>query len=130
MSLKDVFQSGCEFLSETDKSVGRCSLSNAVPAGKSLVLETVTGYYYGDSGATLGAAFLTIAGVRHAFPWVQCGSRTSSLEDRRFYGFNHYVRLYIDGPATLQFDAAGAAGGTSYSGGYSVSGYLQDIPPQ
>jgi len=81
----------------------------------------------------LGAALLSSGDPRHivhAFPWVQSGSLTNTGSDRRFYGFNHLVRLYVDGPATLQFDADGAAGGIGDpSGGYSVSGFLEALPP-
>jgi LysM domain len=114
----------------TDVSLGRCVLPKTVPAGKRLVIETVTGYYYEDSGI-LGAALLSYGDpehTQHAFPWVQCGLYTAV--DRRFFAFAHSVRLYIDGPATLQFDADGGAGGVSNpDGGYSVSGFLEGLPP-
>jgi hypothetical protein len=126
------FRTQCK-MSDSSESLGRCTLSKSVPAGKRLVLETVTGAYYGD-GAVLGAAYLTIKAanefVEYAFPWVQSGALTSNSSDRRFYGFNHYVQLYVNGPASLQFDAAGGAftGSAHYSGWYSVSGYLVDLP--
>ena len=110
-------------------SAGRCVLPDPVRAGKRLVIETVTGMYYQDGGL-LGAAYLTVGNLRHAFPWVQCGSLTGGSEDRRFHGFNHYVRLYVDGPATLRFDADGGAsfgGGSDPSGSYTVTGYLEDL---
>ena len=97
-------------------------------------IETVTGYYYQDGGV-LGAALLSYGDpghVVHAFPWVQCGSLTGTGDDLRFYGFNHNVRLYIDGPASLQFDADGGSGfggSGNPSGGYSVSGFLEGLPP-
>jgi LysM repeat protein len=118
----------------TNDSAGRCILPQAVPAGQRLVIETVTGYYYQDGGV-LGAALLSFGDpdhIVHAFPWVQSGSLTNTGTDRRFYGFNHSVRLYIDGPATLQFDADGGAGfggSGNPSGGYSVSGFLEGLPP-
>ena len=125
---KDVYNSGCEFDRATETGAGRGILPRAVPTKKRLVIETVTGYYIGNSDV-LGAAYLTVGGVRHAFPWVQCGSLTSDPTDEKFYGFNHFVHLYVDGPAELQFDADGGAftGQGNYSGGYSVSGYLVDI---
>lgn len=126
------FQAGCDISSSTDQSQGRCKLTKSVPTGKRLVIETVTGYYYGD-GAMMGAAYLTINGVRHAFPWLQVGTLNSSdPASRRFYGFNHAVQLYVKGPADVQFDTDGGTsiGNSSYSGGYSVSGYLVDLPTQ
>jgi hypothetical protein len=115
----------------TNDSAGRCVLPEKVPAGKRLVIETVTGFYFQDGGV-LGAALLSYGDpghVVHAFPWVQCGALGTGV-DRRFYGFNNSVRLYIDGPATLQFDADGGSGfGNSSSGGYSVSGFLEALPP-
>lgn len=133
----DPFRSTCDISSSTSVSLGRCAFSNTLPEGKRLVLETVTGAYSGDS-EILGAAYLTVEGVRYVFPWVQAG-RAFSLESdplslaraRGFYGFNHYVQIYVDGPATLQMDAAGGAslgGSSSYSGWYSLSGYLVDLP--
>jgi LysM repeat protein len=125
----ELFRSGGEM---TNVSIGRCILPDQVPPGQRLVIETVTGYYYLDGGV-LGAALLTYGDrnhIRHAFPWVQNGSLTNTGDDRRFYGFNHNVRLYVDGPATLMFDADGAAGGGGDpSGGYSVSGFLEALPP-
>jgi hypothetical protein len=125
----DLFRTGGPM---TSASIGRCVLPDQVPAGKRLVVETVTGYYHHDGGV-LGAALLSYGDSRHivhAFPWIQCGSLTNTGTDRRFYGFNHFVRLYVDGPATLQFDAHGAAGGlSSPSGGYSLSGFLEALPP-
>lgn len=123
----EVFRSGGRMGSSISDSLGRCKLPDSVPAGKRLVIETVTGYYYGD-GALLGTTLLNIAGVTYAFPWVQCGGVGSWPEGRSFYGFNHFVHLYVDGPAELQFDAAGGAGGGSYDGGYSISGYLVNHP--
>jgi hypothetical protein len=131
MSVLDVFRSGARF-DTSAPSIGRAVLPDSVPAGKRLVLETVTGYYYGD-GAVLGAAYLDVyvSGevVSYGFPWVQCGGFGEAQEDRRFYGFNHYVRIYIDGPADLQFDVDGGAfaGSSSYSGTYAVSGHLIDL---
>ena len=125
----DLFRTGGEMI---DVSIGRCILPDQVPGGRRLVIETVTGFYYSDGGV-LGAALLSSGDPRHivhAFPWVQSGSLTNTGSDRRFYGFNHLVRLYVDGPATLQFDADGAAGGSGDpSGGYSVSGFLEALPP-
>ena len=111
-------------------SLGRCVLPDPVPAGKRLVIETVTGVYYQDGGL-LGPAYMTIKGLRYGFPWVDCGRLTGKGEDRRFFGFNHYVRLYVDGPETLQFDAYGGASfgsGSDPSGSYTVTGYLEDLP--
>ncbi|KRV48616.1 hypothetical protein AQ490_24040 [Wenjunlia vitaminophila] len=120
----DVFRSSGDF---DNTSIGRCVLPAGVPAGKRLVIETVTGHYYADGGV-LGPAYMDANGVRYGFPWTQCGSLGHDTGDRRFYGFTHQVRLYVDGPATLQFDAYGAAGGTGQpSGGYSVTGYLEPL---
>src|SRR5258707_3754244 len=112
---KVVFRSGCEMGSSMSGSFGRCTL-DSVPAKKQLVIETVTGFYNGDQ-AMLGAAYLTIGEVRYAFPWVQCGGDTWP-KGRNYYGFNHFVHLYVDGPAELQFDVAGGAteGEATYSG--------------
>jgi hypothetical protein len=127
--MTNVFQSGGDF-DQSGVSIGRCILPDSVPAGKRLVLETVTGFYYGD-GAELGAAFLTVGSCRFAFPWVQCTAPDSDFSDRRFYGFNHFVRIYVDGPAQLEFDVDGATEGgdptTGYSGTYAVAGYLVDL---
>ena len=123
-----VFQSGGDF-DQSGVSIGRCVLPDAVPNGKRLILETVTGFYFGD-GAELGSAFLTVGAFRFAFPWIQCTSPGATPGDRRFYGFNNFVRIYIDGPAQLQFDADGASffgGTTSFSGTYAVSGHLVDL---
>ncbi len=123
-----VFQSGGNF-DQSGSSLGRCILPDSVPKKKRLILETVTGFYYGD-GSELGAAYITIGGVQFAFPWVQCTSPGASFSDRRFYGFNHFVRIYVDGPAQLQFDADGGfSSGTtaSFSGTYAVSGHLVDL---
>jgi LysM repeat protein len=124
----EVYRSGGEMINE---SIGRCILPQPVPPGRRLVIETVTGYYYLDGGV-IGAAFLSLGGLRYAFPWVQCGSLGLGPTDRRFFGFNHAVRLYVDGPATLQFDADGGSftgGGDNHpSGGYTVTGYLEAPP--
>jgi hypothetical protein len=127
--MNNIFLSGGDF--NDQGSVGRCVLPDTVPQGKQLVLETVTGFYYGD-GALVGAAYLTVGGYRFAFPWVQCSAPGPTFADRRWYGFNHNVRIYINGPATLEFDADGGQGGgtpgyTSISGSYAVSGHLVDI---
>jgi hypothetical protein len=119
-----VYQSGGDF--DNSGSIGRCVLPDKVPAGKRLILETVTGFYFGDA-AELGSAFLGVGQLRFAFPWVQCTAPEADFQDRRFYGFNHFVRIYIDGPATLQFDADGARGGGSINGTYAVSGHLVDL---
>lgn len=122
----DVFISGGDM---DNTSLGRCVLPDRVPAGRRLVLETVTGAYSSD--IVLGAAFLTVNNrVRYAFPWVQCGTPGSPAIKARFYGFNHFVHIYISGPAVLQFDAAGGAGGLDEnpSGFYAVSGYLEGLP--
>jgi hypothetical protein len=122
-----VFQSGGDFDS-SGVSDGRCILPDSVPNGKRLVIETVTGFYYGD-GARLGAAYLTVGGFRFAFPWTQCTSPGPTVTDRIFYGFNNYVRIYVDGPAQLQFDADGGSsfgGSTYFSGSYALSGILVD----
>lgn len=126
-----IFRSSCSVDSTTDVSVGRCTLPDTVPAGKRLFIETVTGTYWGDA-YVLGAAYLTIAGHRYGFPWVQSGALTSDIDDRRFYGFNHAVKLYVDGPASVRFDAYGGAsqGGGSYSATYAVSGRLKPLPPE
>lgn len=127
----DVFRTHGDMISE---SLGRCVLPDKVPAGRRLVIETVTGMYNGDE-EILGAAFLShgAAGTpRYAFPWILCG--TAFDGKRRFFAFNHSVRIYVDGPATLQFDAAGGAsvGGGIYDhpdGEYSISGFLEGLPP-
>lgn len=124
----EVFRSGGDF---DNTSLGRCVLPDRVPAGRRLVVETVTGMYFAD-GEVLGAAFLTLGGIRYAFPWVQCGSLGEGPTDRRFFGFNHRVRLYVDGPAQLQFDADGGAshgGSGNPSGSYSLTGHLEGLPP-
>ncbi|WP_157896133.1 hypothetical protein [Mycobacteroides chelonae] len=110
-------------------SLGRCTLPDQVPAGMRLTIETVTGYYSADGGGILGAAFLGFAGgLRYAFPWVECGTPPNNI--RRFFGFNHAVRIYVDGPAVLEFDAAGGSGAgiERASGQYSVSGFLEPLP--
>ena len=122
----DVFVSGGHM---DHTSIGHCLLPDRVPSGRRLVLETVTGAYSSD--AVLGAAILTAQPVRvqYAFPWVQCGTPGNPALRTRFYGFNHFVHIYIDGPAELQFDAAGAAGGSEQPEGfYAVSGYLEGLP--
>ena len=101
-----IFQSGGDF--NDSGSVGRCVLPHAVPERKAPHPQDVTGFYYGD-GAEIGAAFLSVSGLRFAFPWVQSTSPGATPGDRRFYGFNHFVRIYIDGPAQLEFDADGGA---------------------
>jgi len=68
----------------------------------------VTGWYWADADV-LGSALLRLNGIPYAFPWVPgnpcCGQETERESPRRrFYGFNHYVVLSVDGPATLQFD--------------------------
>ena len=123
------FSAECVF-SNSSPGIGNCILSNQVPAGKRLVLETVTGAYYGE-GSVLGAAYLTIGRIRYVFPWIQNGEGFGSEPlNRRFYGFNHYVQIYIDGPATLPFDTDGGSfmGPGTYGGWYNVSGYLVDLP--
>ncbi|MFF4407465.1 hypothetical protein [Streptomyces sp. NPDC001404] len=109
-------------------SAGRCVLPDQVPAGKRLTIETVTGFYSADGGGILGAAFITVGTIRYAFPWVECGTPPSNI--RRFFGFSHAVRLYVDSPAVLQFDAAGGSGaGTDTADGeYSVTGFLEALP--
>lgn len=125
--MSTIFQSGGSF-DDKGVSIGRCILPDSVPKGKRLILETVTGFYYGD-GAELGSAYLTVGSVQFAFPWVQCTSPGASFGDRRFYGFNHFVRIYVDGPAQLQFDADGGSflGTSDFSGTYAVSGHLVDL---
>ena len=127
----NVFISGGDF--DDRGSEGRCVLKDSVPSGKQLVLETVTGMYYGD-GELIGAAYLTVGRYKFAFPWIQCSAPGLALADRRFYGFNHNVRIYINGPAKLQFDVDGGSSfaGTSVprrslSGSYAVCGQLVDI---
>lgn len=122
-----VFQSGGNFSNSV--ASGTCTLPDTVPKDKRLVLKTVTGFYYGD-GAGLGAAYLEVKGLRFAFPWIECASLSSDPTDRRFYGFNHFVRIYIDGPAELAFDSDGAffiGASASYSGTFAVSGHLIDL---
>src|SRR5262249_45244540 len=121
---EQIYQSTCNF-DDTSPSIGRCILPDAVPAGKRLILQTVTGWYYGD-GAVLGSALLTLNRIPYAFPWVPgnpcCGGQQEREDDvRRFYGFNHYVVLSVDGPAELQFDADGGSfmGTSSHSRGDS-----------
>ncbi len=107
-------------------------LPDTVPAGKQLILETVTGYYYGD-GALIGAAYLSVGDYSFGFPWIQWAAPGAVFAtDRIWYGFNHNVRIYINGPATLQFDADGGQGGgdpgySKINGAYAVSGHLVDI---
>ncbi len=132
MAALEVFRSGARF-DTSAPSIGRAVLPDSVPAGKRLVLETVTGYYYGD-GAILGAAYLdTWVGtevVSYGFPWTQCGGQGDIREERYFYGFNFDVRIYIDGPAELQFDVDGGSftgSSASYEGTYAVSGHLVDL---
>jgi hypothetical protein len=125
------YLSTCSMGSSSSASMGRCDLPKSVPAGKRLIIETVTGVYYGD-GTVLGAAYLTVSRIRFAFPWVQSGALTAGREDRRFYGFNHYGQIYVDGPQELVFDVYGGASygsSASYSGEYAVAGYLVDLPP-
>ena len=130
-----IYRSSGKF-NDVSPSIGRVILPDAVPAGKRLVIQTVTGWYYGDN-ATLGTALLTLNSMEFAFPWVPgnpcCGGDGNEHKDssRRFYGFNHHVVLSADGPSKLQFDAAGGSffgGSTSHEGAYSVYGYLIDIP--
>ncbi len=120
-----LFQSGGSF-DNTGDSIGRCVLPDTVPKGKRLIIETVTGFYYGD-GAELGSAYLTVGRLQFAFPWIQYTSPGATFGDRRFYGFNHFVRIYVDGPAKLQFDADGGAVGGSFSGTYPLSGHIEDL---
>ncbi|MCC3769542.1 hypothetical protein [Streptomyces sp. UNOC14_S4] len=96
-----------------------------------MTIETVTGFYFTDGGGMLGSAFMDIRGISYAFPWVECGAPIPPLSTaRRFFGFNHAVRLYVDGPAVLQFDADGGAGAgiDTADGEYSVTGYLEALP--
>jgi hypothetical protein len=79
-----LFQSTCEM-----DDNGQGSFPETVREDKRIVLKTVTGFYWGDDSSVLGCAYLTIAGCRYAFPWVQCGGSDS----RAYYGFNHYVTL-------------------------------------
>jgi hypothetical protein len=124
----DPFRAQCDITPSI--SLGNCTFSKSVPAGKRLILETVTGAYDSD-GTVLGAAYLTIEQIRYTFPWVNIGTVGTGDNIRKFYGFNHYVQLYVDGPAALRFDAAGGGGGgTDYRGWYSASGYLVDHPPK
>jgi len=117
------------------ESAGRLVFPKKVPAGKRLVVQTVTGSYYGD-GVIHGPAVLSVwqgpdRGVQYSFPWVQCGPMIDIKEDRGYYGFNHSVHLYVDGPNTMQFDTAGGTyygGDTSYNGQYSLSGFLEALP--
>lgn len=100
------FRAECYMGNSTSKSFGHCTLSKEIPAGKRLIPETVTGYI-GD-GAVLGMAYLTIEGIRYVFPWVISGtSFDAEPTSRKFYGFNHVVKLYVDGPAILEFDTVG-----------------------
>ncbi|GGU43032.1 hypothetical protein [Streptomyces violascens] len=124
----DIYRSGGSF-DNNSGSIGRVILPDPVPAGKRLVIETVTGFYSMDNGGVLGSAFLTASnsGLEYAFPWVPCGPPPSGPPDRRFYGFNYSSTIYIDGPATLQFDAAGASGGPILSGTYTVTGTLESL---
>jgi hypothetical protein len=126
----EVFYSSCHVTSSTATSTGRCQLPLTVPAGKRLVIETVTGYGYSQN-IILGSAYLShsaagLGTTRTSFPWAQ---QINPISDRRYFGFNHFVHLYADGPATLQFDVAGAtsSGTSSYSLDYTVSGYLVDL---
>ena len=134
----EVFHSGCKVTSTTATSVGRCQVERTIPSGKRLVIETVTGGGYADY-YVLGSAYLGIWAengsdtgslyIKNSFPWV---TQDNSISSRRFFGFNHSVHLYVDGPATLQFDAMGAAAsgaGYYYSVEYAVSGYLVDALP-
>ncbi|MFF4409860.1 hypothetical protein [Streptomyces sp. NPDC001404] len=123
----NIYRSGGSF--DNTGSAGRVILPDQVPAGQRLIIQTVTGFYAMDNGGVLGAAVLTNngQGLQYAFPWVPCGVSTVASPDRRFYGFNYSVTLYIDGPATLQFDATGGTGGPILSGTYTVTGLLQPL---
>ena len=120
---------------DNGESIGRFKFPNKVPPGKRLVIETVTGCYYGD-GAVLGPAVLSVEQsddrlANHSFPWVEGGAMSDLKQDRRFFGFNHYVRIYVNGPNSIQFDAFGGSfygGDSSFSGRYTVSGFLEALP--
>lgn len=137
-SPEEVFHSGCSVTKDTASSLGRCDVGRSIPAGKRLVIETVTGAGWADN-YVLGTAYLGyhVANgsdvgsqyVVNGFPWV---AQDGSPSERRFFGFNHPVRLYVDGPRTLQFNVMGGwASGTitNYSLDYAVSGYLVDLIP-
>jgi LysM domain len=103
-----------------------------VPKGKRLVIETVSGHYTGD-GAVLDVVRLSpdTGPLRCAFPWIQCGSFGDIVNETRFFGFNHSVRLYFDGPTQLIVEQGFRAlkSGGVCAGQYHLSGFLEALPP-
>jgi len=132
----NIYRSGCSVTKSTATSTGRCTVNRAIPAGKRLVIETVTGVGTADN-QMLGAAYFSVDGhdstgaysVTYSFPWTVQSPDFNSTRD--FIGFNFSGRLYVDGPASIVFNAYGGSGtGTNnYSIRYGVSGYLVDITP-
>ena len=131
----NIYRSGCSVNKSTASSIGRCTVDRAIPAGKRLVIETVTGAGTADN-YMLGAAYFYVDGhdstgaysVLYSFPWTV---QSPDFSDIDFIGFNFSGRLYVDGPASITFNAYGGSstGSSNYSVKYAISGYLVDIAP-
>ena len=125
---EQVFQDSCSVTQATATGFGNCDLATTVPAGKRLVIETVSGFGFTEN-FIMGSGVLTAGSFSHSFPMLNSESSSTGL---RYLGFNHAVRLYVDGPATLEFDLMGGfttGASPDYFIGYSVSGYLVDVIP-
>ncbi|WP_457665061.1 hypothetical protein [Thiolapillus sp.] len=131
----NIYRSGCSVTKSTATSTGRCTVERAIPDGKRLVIEKVTGAGWTDN-YYLGTAYFDLSGndtsgsyyVSYSFPW---SVQNPDFTDRNFIGFNFSGRLYVDGPASIVFGSYGAAATSNndYSVSYGVSGYLVDITP-
>jgi hypothetical protein len=102
-----------------------------VLAGWRLVIENVSGHYQSPD-ATLGQALLNVGipdppMIRYyPFPWVKVHTGISE-----FHAFNHFVRIYVDGPAELSFDTYGVlykTPGVEAHGLFTVTGHLEALP--
>jgi LysM domain len=132
----ELFRSWVKMSDGKDGHPGLADIPDRVPAGKRLVIETVTGYC--TCFGHLGPAVLFGLGdapdsriVLQGFPWTQCPDYGDSHPNAlNFLAFNHCVRMYVDGPAYLRFQPITALGlPSNVEGRYTVSGYLEAIPP-
>jgi LysM domain len=97
------------------------ALEEGIPAGRLLVIESVSGYYQTQKGF-LGPIVLSDGGEKElqVFPWVQSETNPDA---GRFYAFAHSTRLYIRGQSVIGITALGSDAILENSL-FTVSGYL------
>ncbi len=98
-----------------------------VPAGKRLVIETVSGRASVHSGTRIRGTLLTRSGGNTMATQLVFESQGADGTETR-YVFTHSVRLYADAGTNVDFNFIRNSSESQGSKSYSFSGYLIDKP--